>query len=113
MERFTLRRADKVCRRQDYSAAFRQGRRIYTRYFSIIVCPNDLGKPRVGIAISRRMKGAARRNRVKRLVREFFRLHKGSFSPLNDYIFSVKSLPPELTYRDVEHDLKNLPMVRI
>lgn len=63
----------------------------------------------MGIGISKKIKGAVRRNRIKRLIREFFRLHKAHFPPSNDYIFSVQRLPLRLTYRDLEQELEGLP----
>jgi ribonuclease P protein component len=36
--------------------------------------PNDVGHPRLGLAISRRAGNAAVRNRIRRLLRESFRL---------------------------------------
>jgi ribonuclease P protein component len=36
--------------------------------------PNDVGHPRLGLAVSRRVGGAAARNRIRRLLRESFRL---------------------------------------
>lgn len=109
---YALRKVDRVRRRQDYVAAYKSGKRIATQHFIIIVRPNNLGIPRMGIAISRKIKGAVRRNRVKRLIREFFRLHKSCLLPSNDYIFSVRRPPSRLAYPDIEHELKKLPLLR-
>lgn len=109
---YKFRKADRVRRRQDYVAAYRMGKRIETQHFIILVHANNFGRPRMGIGISKKIKGAVRRNRIKRLIREFFRLHRSYFPPSNDYIFSVKRLPLRLTYRDIEQELKGLPFSR-
>lgn len=112
MEDFTLERADKVSKREDYTRAYKSGKRFETKSFWICVSPNIFGRPRMGIGISRRIKGAVKRNRIKRLLREFFRLHKTCFQSSSDYIFSVRRLPADLSYHDLEREFKSLPFIR-
>ena len=57
-----------------YQHVYRHGRRIRAHGFTLIYASNSLSKNRLGISVSG-MKLAVRRNRVKRLIREFYRLH--------------------------------------
>jgi ribonuclease P protein component len=52
--------------------------------FTLLARNNDLGRPRLGLAISRKFaKTAVARNRIKRIVRESFRLHQAALSGLD------------------------------
>lgn len=56
------------------------------RYLTVLAAPNQLNIPRLGTAISIKSAGnAVHRNRIKRLVRESFRLHQTVLSG-SDYV---------------------------
>jgi ribonuclease P protein component len=47
------------------------------RYFTILIIRNEQGYPRLGLAIAKKtVKKAVRRNALKRMIRESFRLHQ-------------------------------------
>jgi ribonuclease P protein component len=45
--------------------------------------PNDLTHGRLGLVVSRKVGRAVRRNRLKRVIREVFRLNKPAFAGLD------------------------------
>ncbi len=49
------------------------GRRVSSRYLTLLGRSNDLGHDRLGVIASRRIGGAVIRNRAKRRLRELFR----------------------------------------
>lgn len=61
--------------RREYLAVQQGGRRISTRFLTVLVLPNSLGRDRLGIVASRKIGGAVVRNRAKRRLRELFRHH--------------------------------------
>ncbi|MFQ5904399.1 MAG: ribonuclease P protein component, partial [Candidatus Binatia bacterium] len=52
------------------------GRKIHTSHFVVISKTNDKGENRLGVTVSSRVGRAVVRNRIKRLLREFFRRHR-------------------------------------
>jgi ribonuclease P protein component len=58
--------------------------------------PNDLNHPRLGISIGRPVGTAPKRNRIKRLLREAFRLHQHDWPRGYDLILVVRPHQPML-----------------
>jgi len=74
----------------DYARVFREAERSQDRYFTVLTSPNTLTHPRLGLAISKKTdKRAVIRNRIKRQVRESFRIRAMANA---DYV--VLSRPP-------------------
>jgi ribonuclease P protein component len=71
-----LRSAERIRRRADYLRIQKKGTRSQGRFLTLIALPNGTGIPRLGVTASRRLGGAVRRNRAKRLIREVFRRNK-------------------------------------
>ncbi len=104
----TFRKTEKILKRTDYLAIQQRGLRSYTRNFVVVKRRNKTGVNRLGISVSKRAGSAVKRNRLKRLIREFFRLHKNTITGSQDFIIiAKKGIPHTLTYRDVCQELKD------
>jgi ribonuclease P protein component len=66
------------------------GKRHYTRHFIVIIKQNGLGITRLGVTVSKKMGNAVKRNRVKRLIREFFRLNNSKIPHGYDIVVTAK-----------------------
>ncbi|MCL6466047.1 MAG: ribonuclease P protein component [candidate division WOR-3 bacterium] len=63
---------------------------------------------RVAIHLSKKIKGAVVRNRLKRRLREIFRRNKNWFSPGFDYLFQARPSAVHLTFDQLKHELQHL-----
>ena len=85
------------------------GRKIHTDSFLVFVSPrSEPGPTRVGVTASRKLGGAVRRNRVKRLVREAFRRHTLLFPGGLDVVFIAKKSAVEVDYDQVVREIEKL-----
>jgi ribonuclease P protein component len=71
-----LRPAERIRRHSEFQHVYDQGVKVHGRYCSLFVLPNTVGIGRLGITATRKIGGAVRRNRAKRLIREVFRRNK-------------------------------------
>lgn len=60
----------------DYQRVKRRGKRFRTPHLGINYASNGRGYHRLGLVVQKRFWNAAQRNRIKRCLRESFRLHK-------------------------------------
>ena len=98
---------ERVRKRQDYLRIYEQGTRRYSQRFTIIICPNPTGIRRLGMTVSKKAGNAVQRNRIKRLLREFFRLNKFRLPAAQDVVIIAKKGILPLTYSDVCTELES------
>jgi ribonuclease P protein component len=88
--RLTLPAQLRLRRKCDFDAAYARGRRFADGFFTVTASNNECGAPRLGMAVAvRAAGGAVARNRIRRLIRESFRLHQRELPPL-DLVVGVR-----------------------
>ncbi len=76
---------------QEFKQVFSKGRRQHDAYFTVVALGNDCLHPRIGLTVSKRAaRLAVQRNRIKRLIRENFRLQQIEL-PAVDIVVMAKS----------------------
>jgi len=90
-------RAMKMNSPRDYSRVFRQAKRVSGSGLTILTVENSMRHPRLGLAIAKKhLKLANRRNRLKRIIRESFRLHQSDFANIDIVVLTR----PDIVKRD-------------
>jgi ribonuclease P protein component len=94
----------RLTKRSQFLTLTREGKRVHTSHFIVLSKGNNLGLSRLGITVTTRIGNSAVRNRIKRVVREFFRRHKEMMQP-NDIVVIAKQGAGILALAEVAAEL--------
>ena len=105
-----LRPEDRLRHRKDFLRVYRVGKRIGGGCFLLYYAPGETDRHRLGLTVSKKVGSAVFRNRVKRRMRETFRLNREALGaePL-DLVFnvspSIRGIESARLRRDMLHAL--------
>jgi ribonuclease P protein component len=90
----------------EFRRVFAQGIRLEGAFFLLVAMENGRGYSRLGLAASRRVGGAVTRNRVRRLLRETFRLNRSAEARGFDLVLVPRSDMVTSTRSEVEREYR-------
>jgi ribonuclease P protein component len=91
-------------RKRDYEEAYTSGRKLHGRLFVAYILRRREGELRLGVVASRRVGGAVKRNRAKRLLREVFRRNRPRKPLAADVVLIARTPINTAKYAEVEKD---------
>jgi len=111
MARQGLPRSRRLRSRKDFVRVQRSGRRKTSRHFVVLVSephePTATGENRVGLTVSRKVGSAVARNRVKRRIRELWRVRPGA-APVRDVVIIARRGAAELSSVEAGEELSGV-----
>jgi len=110
MAQYTFRKEERICLKADFQKISRKGAKYRSPYFRVSICRNSLPHRRLGITVGKIIGSAVQRNRLKRLIREFFRQNKGLLPGSLDLVITAKEGAASLDFWQVSEELKELFM---
>jgi len=78
--RFSFTKADRILKRGEYLALSKSGKKVQSTEFIAYFLPARHSHSRLGVTVTQKVGQAVERNRIKRIVREFFRINRHCLS---------------------------------
>ncbi len=108
MGSYSFPKTERLLKRADFLKLSKFGKKIQTRFFIALLADGKTGKNRIGITVSKRVGKAVERNRIKRIIREFYRYEKSRFSGNRDINIIARDYAAKLSNRQLADELNKL-----
>lgn len=97
-----MKRTMTVKENYEFRRIYAKGRSGVSPYLVVYVRPNRWGRNRLGVTVSTKLGHAVVRNRVRRRLREIFRLNQGGLAQGYDMILVARTRAVGAEYRELE-----------
>lgn len=73
---YCYHKRQRLTKADEFSSVFSLRRTLHSQYLQVFIRPNGLARARLGLVVAKHVaRHAVRRNYMKRVIREYFRLH--------------------------------------
>ena len=113
MKYFSFKKKDRILKRREFLLLKRSGKKIHDRNFIAIYSEGKYRKSRIGITVSKKLGNAVKRNRLKRLIREHFRMNRNKIAEFKDINVIAKKkageISADMVFKSIDGILKKVP----
>lgn len=98
---------ESIKKTSEFSKVYKHGKSYADRHLVMYVYPNKLGYSRLGLSISKKVGKSVVRNRIRRLIKEVFRLNYKSENH-NDIVIIARVRASEAGYMEIKKSFRYL-----
>ncbi len=102
--RFTV----SLCLNRDFRRAYAKGKTTAGGLLAVYVRPNRLPRNRLGLTVSVKLGGAVVRNRIRRRLKEAYRLREDSLKQGFDVVLVARSRAATASYGELDREMARL-----
>ena len=106
--RFCFTKADRIRNHSEFLRLSKIGKKIHNRHFVANFFPDRFQRTRLGITVTRKVGRATTRNRIKRFIREYFRLNRHIITGYWDINIVAKKKAANLSSKQAFLSLQNI-----
>lgn len=93
---------------RDFRHVYDNGKSFANRYLVMFFKKNGMGSNRVGFSATKKLGKAVTRNKVKRRMKESYRLNSDKFKDGYDIVFLARVRATEASYKEIESAILHL-----
>ncbi|MGE5633460.1 MAG: ribonuclease P protein component [Caulobacteraceae bacterium] len=98
----------KLKKNYEFKKVYSEGRYYVEKYIVMYLIKNDSEVNRVGFSVSKKVGNSVTRNRVKRLMKEAYRLFSGKVKLGYDMVFTARAGSAEAEYETIKNNMMSV-----
>lgn len=99
---------NRIRKNMEFRAVYRRGKSFSNHLLVLYIYKNRKNINRIGVSVSKKVGKSVVRNRVKRLIKECYRLNCSSLNTGYDLVFIARSAANDKSYNEIDGAVKNL-----
>lgn len=110
-KKYSFSKTERLTKNKEFRRIFREGKSFSNQYLTIYIYqrpPTEGNQIRLGLVVSRKLGKAVKRNKLKRRLREFFRLHKHLLKPSLDIIFLPRNQAVNCNFQELKKSVLSI-----
>ena len=100
--------SESLKKNRDFQKVYSNGRSFANRYLVMYILENGSSGNRLGISVSKKVGNSVVRHRIKRLIKESYRLNEDSFLSGYDIVVIARVTANKISYFEMESALLHL-----
>jgi ribonuclease P protein component len=108
LKKYAFKKSDRILKHSEFGRISNFGKTVQDQFFIIVYYPSGYRHLRLGITVSKRVGNAVTRNRLKRFIREIFRVNRKCITGYMDINVIARKNAATLSYQQALHSLKML-----
>ena len=97
-----------IKKNHEFRRLYSKGKSVASQYIVIYAKHNNQPSNRIGITVSKKVGGAVQRNRVRRRLKEIYRLNEDKLNTGYDIVFVARVNSRYAKYRELENSVLSL-----
>lgn len=99
---------ERIKKSSNFKYVYSRGKSVSDRNLVLYIARNGMNINKVGLSVSKKVGNSVTRNRIRRLIKEAYRLNKKSFKKGYDLVFIARASAAFAGYFDIERSIKGL-----
>ena len=108
MNEFSFTKESRLTREADFERVYAKGKRLRGDTLMLVCLANARGCSRLGVSVGKKFGDAVARNRIKRVFREVFRIHRAELAKQYDIIMIPRNGEAAADFGKVEAEFLKL-----